>query len=114
MPWENIQETKTPLTSVGRRLTAGRGDPESKFGKTFGFALFCQGLILFARFLPVFALFLPENGQKMGKNGQIRVVCFCLNYPEFGRFRSSCTCAVRHPLLTTDVLAAAHYRILTH
>ena len=64
---------------------AGRGDPESKFGETFGFALFRQGLILFARFLPVFAHFLPENGQKMSKNGQIWVRLFL---PKFSRIRS--------------------------
>ena len=74
----------------------GRGDPESKFGETFGFALFRQGSVSFARFLPVFAHFLPKNGQKMGKFG---FVCFCINSPEFVRFRSLCACAVRHPLV---------------
>ena len=33
--------------------------PNPKFSKTFGFALFCQGLVLFAHFLPVFAWFCP-------------------------------------------------------
>ena len=37
----------------------GLGDPEPKFGETFGLALFCQGSVLFARFLPGFARFLP-------------------------------------------------------
>ena len=61
----------------------GSGDPESKCGETFGFALFCQGSVSFARFfLPIFAHFLPENGQKKGKNGQIRFRSF---WPKFAR-----------------------------
>ena len=42
----------------------GSGNPEPKFGETFGFALFRQGLVLFAHFLPVslpdFARFFPH------------------------------------------------------
>ena len=37
------------------RREPGSGDPEPKFGETFGFALFRQGSVLFARFCP----FLP-------------------------------------------------------
>ena len=49
-------------------------EPEPRFGKTFGFALVCQGSVLpeFARFLPRFAPFLPEDA------------CFL---PGFARFR---------------------------
>ena len=67
------EQTRTPMSP---RSATGRGDPKSKFSETFDFALFRQGSISFARFLPVFAHFLPENGQKMGKNGQIRVRLF--------------------------------------
>jgi hypothetical protein len=63
----------------------GSGDPESKFGETFGFALFRQGSVLFARFLPVFAHFWPKNGQTSGKFVFVR---FSLNLPEFIRFCS--------------------------
>ena len=50
-------------------------EPEPKFSETFGFALFCQGLVLFARFftrlLPGFAwfpLFLPNFAPFLPKN----------------------------------------------
>ena len=47
------------LLKLFKGLKTGSGDPEPKFGKTFGFALFPQGLVSFAYFLPVFARFLP-------------------------------------------------------
>ena len=83
-PWASSWQVYTAHCTHFRRqiitvwCRPGRGDPESKFGETFGFALFRQGSISFARFL-------PENGQKMGKNGQIRV---CLFLPKFTRICS--------------------------
>ena len=53
----------------------GMTEPEPRFGKTFCFALFCQGLVLFARFLPVFARFSPGFAQ----------IRFCSVLPKFAR-----------------------------
>ena len=52
--------TMRPSLYHNSKSISGSGDPEPKFGETFGFALFHQGLVLFARFLPVFAHFLPS------------------------------------------------------
>ena len=52
---------------------AGLGDPEPKFGETFGFAMFCQGSDLFARFLPRFGRFLPRFS--------LKIFVFCLVLP---------------------------------
>ena len=54
---------------------------------------FCSPV--FCPFLPIFC---PKMGKKWAKTGKFAFVCFCLNSPEFARFRSSCACAVRHPL----------------
>ena len=51
-------DARRPADILMPRWT-GMTEPEPRFGKTFGFALFCQGSVLFARFLPSFARFRP-------------------------------------------------------
>ena len=108
------------------RCQPGSGDPEPKFGETFGFALFCQGSVLFACFLPVFCSFFaafrpilpifcpvwPCFCLKMpvfcpflpGFAWFARFVLFRPNSPEFVRFCLSCACAVCYSLVTTATL----------
>ena len=55
---------------------------------------FCSPV--FCPFLPIFC---PKMGKKWAKTGKFGFVRFCINSPEFVHFRSSCACAVRHPLV---------------
>ena len=60
-------------------------EPEPKFGETFGFALFRQGLVSFAHFLHGFARFRPFFCPISPGFAQIR---FRLFLPKFVRIRS--------------------------